>query len=79
MTKTKAADRSSKAVLPTLLLGSLTDLENRRWELISRSGGIAGCCGQSEFGAFSTLCEEFASLAWPVIHTSRACRFRTRM
>jgi hypothetical protein len=36
MTKTKA-DRSSKAVLPTVLLGSLTDLENRREELISRS------------------------------------------
>ena len=36
MTKTKA-DRLSTAVLSTLLLGSLTDLENRREELISRS------------------------------------------
>lgn len=31
------ADRSGKAVLPTVLLGSLTDLENRREKLISRS------------------------------------------
>ena len=36
MIKTKA-NRSGKAVLPTILLGSLTDLENRREKLISRS------------------------------------------
>lgn len=36
MIKTKAT-RSGKAVLPTVLLGSLTDLENRREKLISRS------------------------------------------
>jgi hypothetical protein len=36
MIKTNA-DRSGKAVLPTVLLGSLTDLENRREKLISRS------------------------------------------
>jgi hypothetical protein len=36
MIKTKTS-RSGKAVLPTVLLGSLTDLESRREKLISRS------------------------------------------